>query len=267
VNATDPTGHAACYDTGIEIGSGISQADCWAYGADKWLYGLPVAAPIAGKGYSTLDYWIGDQEPSAFENIQFVGEWNSGEKGVVLRGAYRVGVALASVMGGGISAAEAFATVFGEITFTYSENAANGFFCERNAVVNGTTCYANSRGRLSPMLIAHELGHVFMATIANNNPGINNAPYSVIDQGIFANVNGRQERIAGLTANGYLRTNKGYRSGAPFQQDRQASRGEDFADTFMNWAFNSLTQDVYGDARHSWMTVNMAIWIPLATNR
>jgi hypothetical protein len=53
VNATDPSGHAACYDTGVEIGSGISQADCWAYGRDKWIYGWDVAAPLAGMGYST----------------------------------------------------------------------------------------------------------------------------------------------------------------------------------------------------------------------
>ena len=36
----DPTGHEACYDTGLEIGSDISQADCWAYGADKFLRGF-----------------------------------------------------------------------------------------------------------------------------------------------------------------------------------------------------------------------------------
>lgn len=54
VKYTDPTGHEACYDTGVEIGSGISQADCWAYGRDKWMIGLPVAAPVAGEGYGHL---------------------------------------------------------------------------------------------------------------------------------------------------------------------------------------------------------------------
>jgi RHS repeat-associated protein len=54
VNATDPTGHETCYDTGIEIGQGgISQADCWAYGADKWIRGLDVPPPVAGGGYSS----------------------------------------------------------------------------------------------------------------------------------------------------------------------------------------------------------------------
>jgi len=53
IQYTDPTGHEACYDTGVEIGSGISQADCWAYGRDKWMIGLPVTAPVAGAGYST----------------------------------------------------------------------------------------------------------------------------------------------------------------------------------------------------------------------
>ena len=37
VRYMDPTGHAACYNTGVEIGSDISQADCWAYGA--WISG------------------------------------------------------------------------------------------------------------------------------------------------------------------------------------------------------------------------------------
>jgi RHS repeat-associated protein len=48
----DPTGHETCYDTGLEIGHDISQADCWAYGTDKWIYELPVEAPQAGQGYS-----------------------------------------------------------------------------------------------------------------------------------------------------------------------------------------------------------------------
>jgi RHS repeat-associated protein len=66
VNATDPTGHEACYDTGVEIGSGISQADCWAYGRDKWIYGWDVAAPVAGRGYNTLDGLIGGSEGESF---------------------------------------------------------------------------------------------------------------------------------------------------------------------------------------------------------
>ena len=65
VNATDPSGHAACYDTGVEIGSGISQADCWAYGRDKWIWGLPVAAPVTGEGYSTERGLVGNLQSAA----------------------------------------------------------------------------------------------------------------------------------------------------------------------------------------------------------
>ena len=42
---------------------------------------------------------------------------------------------------------------------------------------------------------------------------------------------------------------------------------EDFADMFLNWAFDSFADDPMGEARYAWMEENMADWIEHGTEQ
>jgi hypothetical protein len=37
--------------------------------------------------------------------------------------------------------------------------------------------------------------------------------------------------------------------------------GEEFADMFMNWAFDSFADNTGGDARYQWMQSHMSVWL------
>jgi RHS repeat-associated protein len=149
------------------------------------------------------------------------------------------------------------------------------YYCGRDPG-KGVKCFKESRGDISPRLIAHELGHVFNATVVNRRsagliPSSLSSPYNELEfDKIFAFVEDSSSpsgissrQIAGNTAEGYLRTRYGYRSEPGFQQNTSPVPGEDFADMFMNWSFgrSSFSSDHAGLVRYSWMERNMRVWL------
>jgi hypothetical protein len=146
------------------------------------------------------------------------------------------------------------------------------YFCQYWAgeynIARGVICYDESRDKLTPRLVAHELGHYFNATTVNRGAG---NPYSELkEEGIYALVQDRRgnyviETIAGkdISRNsGYLRTGRG----VSFRQNTLEAEGEDFADTFANWVellngSNGLTDNAHGFARQNWMENHMENWL------
>jgi hypothetical protein len=265
---TDPSGHAACYDTGLEIGPDISQADCWAYGADKWISGLPVSAPAAGQGYSTakaiasligfFGYGAGGgvtlQVPTSFApNINFKG-WSDSLKGIALEGAYVVAQALYALTasaGSGATLTDVFNYVFGQVNVEVNSSLAAGS-CFWNENVLGCNTAASIGGRL----FAHELGHIFNARFGG-------VPYLVLGLADIRDDGNKQ--IAGrYPGGGYLRTFDGYIGDYVFNDD-PLKVGEDFADMFGNWAYKSFLNDPRGAgaARYAWMATHIRIWVQL----
>jgi hypothetical protein len=134
--------------------------------------------------------------------------------------------------------------------------------------------------------VAHEFGHVLSNLIITNLwAGLNlkepkdkaeydrreallhpykmfgKAEISVYDEG-----SGEDIVFAGK---GVPRSDKGfvvtYSDGVkrtkPWQQNTKDEDGEEFADMFLNWVFDSFANDPAGAARYNWMDENMADWI------
>jgi hypothetical protein len=66
-----------------------------------------------------------------------------------------------------------------------------------------------------------------------------------------------------IPPNNYYRTFDGFR----FNHSYVYSPGEDFADTFANWATGGFSAGRYGLARAAFMTVNIAEWVSSAIGR
>ena len=165
---------------------------------------------------------------------------------------------------------EVFTAVFGNLNFNVDGKSA-AWMC--GARSDGFSCSSDGNGRdINPRLAVHELGHTFNSQY--NALGI--SPYSVLSsasiktsQGTwvagFHSVNGewkwdRNPDFAGYSSNGA----PGVYHGSATWSDWNATGigvGEEFADMFMNWAFNSFTADAAGQARNSWMSSNMGYWL------
>jgi RHS repeat-associated protein len=251
VKYVDPSGHEACYDTGVEIGTGgISQADCWAYGRDKFIRGWDVSTPVAGSGYSTESAVAAIQIDFGYS---LEGEWSGDSILAIQRAVYDVAIALNRSLGA--TGIETFRQVFGEIRFVYDADLAIDGWC----ITEGYTITCNHS--VSARLTVHELGHVF-----DISAGWNGA----LDSGNSAHMletiyDSDGVYVTGPACQGcpYVRTNEGYRSeGFPDQQHPANISGgqqpiEEFADMFTNWIYDSFADNAAGEARYNFMTVNM----------
>ena len=151
----------------------------------------------------------------------------------------------------GYSENEVLYQAFGELNFVLVEQANYGLTCWA-----WLKCYGNPDDLTDPLahgLLIHELGHRFIngLHLGFKDLHMNNGYYD--EQGNYIHV-------TGLDANGnYLRTNLGYpHGGRPYEQhgvlsDDYHTYGEDFADTFMNWALDQCTDDEAGRIRCGWM--------------
>lgn len=183
-----------------------------------------------------------------------------------------------------------FRRVFGPVNFYQGEKDLD--YCERTTTAtsglpDGTICWAGMKGYISSHLTAHELGHVFNAVMKNRL--IANPYDELYNEGVTAYVYDSQtnssnpQRIAGRInectgrdpdtgkcINYYLRTGHGYRIGT--EHNTKPDEGEDFADMFANWAYNSFdystsevgnqpAEIVFGLARYNWMEYHMMKWL------
>jgi hypothetical protein len=156
----------------------------------------------------------------------------------------------------------AFRKAHGDIRFSMESTKEDDWSCARTG--NGVTCY-NALGSINSRVIAHEFGHVFNANMVNNGLA---SPYDVLGDSTIVDANGNW--VEGInSAEIWQRTFSGYQSDrAPdvyhgIRFDDWNSVGEDFADMYMNYIFNSFSADLAGTARYNWMDTHMEIWLAL----
>ncbi len=209
--------------------------------------------------------------------VRFVGNWSDSDQANTIAGAHTVGRALARVLNGSreerlilsksgdqlgsrITARGAYLRVFGIPTVKLTSE--SGFWCERAGY--DVQCGADTK--MSARLFAHELGHVFNTHAAS-------IPYTMLASTTIQDRD--KNHVTGSDEDGeFKRTNRGYRSAwfpdqqHPLNMDSMGNTpGEDFADMFLNWAFNTFSNDETGAgaARYEWMAINMAEWITAAS--
>jgi RHS repeat-associated protein len=251
---------------------------------NKWLY--------------TLANPINLTDPLGKYSITISGNWLNSDITQIYRGVSAVATALTRaanfITGNSYSSEYIFSGVYGQVNFQYINQSTwvdqnqNGikdygeyYYCERlteaSGYQSGVGCYQDSRGFITPHLVAHEMGHVFNGVIVDKSvsgeiPQTTVSPYNALtDEGIFAVTYLKRsacysiEQIAGQVNNEYLRTSFGY---LPYtRENTSASAGEDFADMFANWVMShsgyggGFTNDSYGIARHDWMDWHIYYWL------
>ncbi|MEW5869739.1 MAG: RHS repeat-associated core domain-containing protein [Chloroflexota bacterium] len=195
------------------------------------------------------------------------GKWTEEAKAAVVLAANRIGRAfleiLSDLLGEEIgSTRDAFVKVFGKITIILTDSDRNGCDAGYQVITCGGATVIDSR------LIAHELGHVFAYRYDNK-------PYNKLREAKIMDRGGHL--VAGDSGSGYLRTTSGFKGNVPpymyhgpidFEEDWNVGSiawHEDWADMFMNWAFDSfdLTLEANGAgwSRYWWMMTNMAEFI------
>ena len=207
--------------------------------------------------------------------------WTAEEKAVIQSGAWQVASVLFKAGGGQFaSMQEAFLAVFGgQVTFhktgTTSDKEAMGEAVRKgfiNVYDHDTALTGETTGS---MWAAHELGHAFNIATKQEGEFWGQGYIDLAQEGVWVG----KDRIAGniypqsySDDDYYIRTADGYRpglysrNGGPYQQNNISAAGEDFADMFMNWSFNSFAHDDYGTARYSFMDDHMSTWISLAVS-
>jgi hypothetical protein len=224
---------------------------------------------------NTTSYWKKVvKEVSESFGIKFSGKWTIKDQVAPLSGAIVVAEALNDYTG--IDSGTTFREVFGEMTFIRSADRLDYWGLYKQ---NTITFFAGATQWTT--LTAHELGHAFNARIANNG-GV--TPYTTIAKdGIWVG----REQLAGYSSN-YTQPGTGTTCGDGTQQcydkdgnpippnnyirtydlkfhhGRGDSPGEDFADTFANWATGMFNQDESGRARNLFMITNLEDWVSLS---
>jgi hypothetical protein len=94
------------------------------------------------------------------------------------------------------------------------------------------------------------------------------SPYDELGASTILDANGNW--VEGINSKGaWERRSEGYISAyAPDVYHGQEysdwnSVGEDFADMYMNWIFDTFSADLAGAARYTWMETHMASWLDL----
>jgi hypothetical protein len=143
-----------------------------------------------------------------------------------------------------------FREVFGPVEFHLLRTPGDDCMLDRGR--GGVTCPRDTIGDMTSPWIAHELGHLFNARVEDRGM---TTPYDVLEtEGVYAMEDEGLRQIAGLCNEGYLRTDLGYRpnvGGRRYQWNTAATKGEDFADMFSNWTYDTFADDIYGKAE--WM--------------
>jgi RHS repeat-associated protein len=197
--------------------------------------------------------------------------------GVSLEGDWRLGDAYAAYVGvdyvasalspyTGVGGESSFKQVFGPMLFITDMNLGKWFARTSNGLIRF------SPGNVTPRLTAHELGHAFEKHIWAQNGGTyantNNPVQVLATEGIYdANENfvtGKGNRNNGLYApiNGYWSDNyQDEWQWHPRNMEGGNNNFEDWADIFLNWAFNSFVPNPAGTALYNWVDIHMNEWV------
>jgi len=161
---------------------------------------------------------------------------------------------------------EVFRRIFGTVGFYASSNNPK-WYCERYVFEKpyGVMCYKDSNNHLSGPLIAHELGHVYDATIGNTFPDIQ-APSTELSsliaspQGFkYTDSNGVEHKLAWYET---VRVGKEWVTqlnrenryvGQTYVNSSRYMVVEEFADMFSNWVYGGFSGPA-GVVRNTWMT-------------
>lgn len=233
INFTDPSGHNVCSDDGY-----------------------------CGNLNST-SYWnVVINDLSSSYGITFSGSWSIKDKVAAMIGVIVVAGALSKHSD--YSAADTFLGVFGRMTFSVLSGT-GAWFGER---VSTGISFTSGKERLDPRLMAHELGHSFNAMYVNR--GNADSPYNVLGKTtitdsagnwltglLYDSQEGVTEWVRGydgypLSSNGDYDDPELYHG--PVDWEDANSVGEEYADMFMNWSFNSFLSSAAGIARYNWMS-------------
>lgn len=179
-----------------------------------------------------------------------------------------------------LGSSDTFRAVFGDLTFSATAGGGTRWGCERSANPSGVACTSGTQG-LNPRLMAHELGHVFNAMYVNRI-GENNKPYNML--GTTTILDSAGNWITGLRYDpeeGGREWSRGY-DGYRFNSDGiyyepmlyhgpyvegANSVGEEFADMFLNWAYNSYDSSDAGTARYNWMDQEVSRALSVMLNK
>ncbi|WP_160317527.1 RHS repeat-associated core domain-containing protein [Ornatilinea apprima] len=227
LNYTDPSGH-----------------DAW------WCHGAACQAEHYAKlGYGNL---------SSVYKIKFTGKWADEQKNEILTGFSRIVRRIDDLTyKHGVDGIDSFIETFDEIEY-YMDQSGDEPYCTRLSSGSGVGCFGGYTNRRN---VAHELGHVFSA----NENNYANETFGII--GIY-DKNGNWvtgiHNENGIWERGFL----GYKDdeypwvhhGNDWGDWTTYTPDEEFADMFMNWAWESF--DKYrnpeaGNARMDWMNANL----------
>jgi hypothetical protein len=145
------------------------------------------------------------------------------------------------------SSEQLYSATHGITVITFS-NSSTSKFCERNANAGeqGVLCGSNSSGKITPIVAAHEMGHVFNALI-HNNGYISNDPYHDL-----ANERTNNRDFPAIDVDI-----------TPGHKNNGGENGEDFANMYSMWVFDEWPdpETVGGSERNSFMNNHMYNWI------
>jgi RHS repeat-associated protein len=239
IRYTDPSGHKACTDDGICSGQ----------------------APITAKTYQSILKSYG---------ITTSGEWTLGMLREAYNGVTKVGYALSGVMKN-MNSAQAFKYVFGSMKFCSGDcdgYKLGGYY----GISHGSTILFKPEV-LTGYGVAHELRHSFETRVYDSlGKNVSNAPVNMLTAHGNELLDLFNNHVTGYDSNAgtFVRTMLGYGDCGlqcayhPLNMDDDGkTAGEDFADMFMNWTYNSFSSDPNGAgaARNDWINRNMADWI------
>jgi hypothetical protein len=243
---SDPSGHEVCYDTGREIGTEISQADCWAY-ADQGLIGS-----------SQLYSLQGDHEYS----------WN--EQLIIAQTVMAVGGTLANAWNEQTqnqsekwTPIEAFLNVFGgKLIVNWTGDDCGDVNCWGEITGQRTlTIYGGENPTINEKWIVHELGHMF-------DGAADYQPRDTLGNG--SSYISLRNCEAALCTNEESNANNHWGFAGPafgWQQSRQDYVYEDFADMFLGWVFGEFGANREGERRRDWLETHMLNLIDTAYRR
>lgn len=189
--------------------------------------------------------------------------WTSRDKDAVSDGVFWTAFAFVNLLNDmgyqEQSVSNVFVKIFGTVAFHASPTRV-GYYCERYSLnPKGKICYGESENKITGPLIAHELGHVYNATISNNFPQVQ-TPYVKLDSLIMS-----QQGFNYVDSFGISHKLAEYREydgepqlwrsnlGEKYVFSSRRLVGEEFADMFVNWVYNGFTGPA-GIVRNTWMT-------------
>jgi len=237
INYVDPTGHKACSSDGDTF--------------DTCTDPLDTPASVLAQEFG----------------INFDGDWSESNQGSVV-----AAVALVSIQFGnelGLDPVSAFKQVYGltngkQFKFGWGScldcNGAGGYTYS-STHIRFETLWTRNPERRVPNVI-HELGHAF-----------NNLFWMTLSSGervrlpdfLFSHA---QTNISGFPDRDTSAPNYGY--GGPFgfwQQSRDTTASEEFADNFIGWTYNYWGGGPAGEMRANWMNNFMSVAIDMASGR